>query len=377
MCSTIRIVVRISLLKNWLFLDVTENAIVRTVLTNRLVVLPGNAELGHSSVKTATAPHHQPSVTALTIVETVLMKNNATCHVPNSNSNVDQMVAAFWIAGNVMAIQIAKMAQMKTRVFAINENVTLRLNLHARTADASRNCGFVTSIMTVETILTSLPTCADRRTVPLAGNVVQEETTTDVFPNGSSVTAKTTAATNPMNSPKTVPNATPKPTSSVKTTAASPTNGSATFRTTVATILTKATNFAKAATANAPNPNLSAATASVSLHVGDATTRMTAETIPTKLAARNSSARTAPSNVLLATALLPTSGVMAIGIVGICPMRKIVRRGILEDDTVQNHASSATIICVSVKQICVMEQTIVGMVPMRHQRFVPTLTAIR
>lgn len=124
--------------------------------------------------------------------------------------------------------------------------------------------------MTAAMIQTSLPTCADSETAPPAGNAAQVSPTTAASQNGSSAMEKTIAAITATSCQRTVPSANPRPTSSVRTTAAYRNNGRATLPTIAVTVQTKLKRNAKANTASAPSQSSVATMANASRADGDA-----------------------------------------------------------------------------------------------------------
>lgn len=132
---------------------------------------------------------------------------------------------------------------------------------------------------------------------------------------------------------------------------------------------------AKVNTENVPSRNSTVLMANVYRLVGNATTRMIAATTRTKLAATVTSARTVLSSVPLAIALQLISAVTVTGIVVTCPMRWAVHHVSLAVAIARNLGSNATTTCVFHPRTCVTAPTTVATVPMKTQRFAPTLIA--
>lgn len=82
--------------------------------------------------------------------------------------------------------------------------MTQTLNLIVRMADVFQNYGCAILITIVEMILMNLHTCVVKEIVQLDGRDVQDNQTTAVFQNGSSVTERMIVETTVMNSQKIV-----------------------------------------------------------------------------------------------------------------------------------------------------------------------------
>lgn len=98
--------------------------------------------------------------------------------------------------------------------------------------------------------------------------------------------------------------------------------------------MTRPKQFVSTSTENVRSPNSSVETASVYRPDGDATMKMIVGTTLTRWTAVASSARMEPSSANPDTVSRRTSGVTAIGTAETCPMKSVVLRDTLAEDTV-------------------------------------------
>lgn len=187
----------------------------RIVWTDQMSLTPAQSDTAAqvpSSVRTPTAPPLRQSVTAQTTAVMVPTRLNVLTNVHFSNSNANQVVVVFWIAGNAMATPIVKTTATKTRPCATTGLATPIRNSPAKTVDASLNFGCAISTTTAVMILMSQPTCVGRRIVQLDGEDAQAHLTTDAYLNGCSVMEKTIVETDLMSCQRIVQHATRKQT---------------------------------------------------------------------------------------------------------------------------------------------------------------------
>ena len=171
------------------------------------------------------------------------------------------------------------------------------MNFHARMENVFRFYGAVILTTIAVTIVTNPRIFAATKIALAVGADVPVTLTTVAFPNGSSVTAKMTAVTNPTNWMKIALLAKKKAILDAEIAVAFPKDGFAISKMTVGTIQMKVKRLAMAGTASVPNRNSGAKMTSAFRDVGNVTMTTTAVTVVTKTLAKLTHVRPANSNV--------------------------------------------------------------------------------
>ena len=114
------------------------------------------------------------------------MKAFATPNAVNTVSNVNLPVVVFPTRGSATAIMTVPMDRMKTLLSVTLVSAIKTHNSGAKTANVFQNCGSVTSMTIAATILTNRRTGVETGTAAPVGRSARPETTTAVFPVGSS-----------------------------------------------------------------------------------------------------------------------------------------------------------------------------------------------
>lgn len=235
--------------------NATARKTVVMVPTSRARVRSVSAMQASSSASTTTARRRRHYVTVRMIAATARMRRIATFLVLKTNSNAIRRAAVFWVRGSVMATTTVAMVATRIRPFATRERVTLKRSLPARMDAASKSLGTATRIMIAAMDQTSRLTFAVSATVPPDGNAVPNGATIAAFHSGSSAMAKTIVAMDPMKWQNIAPNATKRPSFSVRISAAFRVAGRAISRATVPMETTKVTSYVTTNIANVLPPN--------------------------------------------------------------------------------------------------------------------------
>ena len=172
--------------------NVMERKIVLMEQTSLVRVKRGSVNLDSSSAPIIIVRRPLRSAMGWMIAVTDRMRRTAIYPALRMNLNAILLVDVSWELGNVMEITTVATVPTKIRPFVTRELAILRRSLRARTGGVSRNRGIVIRIMIAGMDRMNLPTFAGRGIVRPDGGGVPNGATTDAYPSGSSVTAKTT-----------------------------------------------------------------------------------------------------------------------------------------------------------------------------------------
>lgn len=348
----------------------TEKRIARMEQMNRVRVWSASVNPDSSSVETTTAQRPPRSATEWTIAAMDQMRRTATFHALRTNSNAIRQVVVFWERGNAMVITTAVTVLMKIRPFVTHVLATRTRSLPAKMEGVSRNHGIAIRITIAVTDPTSRLTYADRETAQLDGDAVLNGAITAVFRNGSSATAKTIAVMALMSCLNNARNATKRPNSSAKTSAAFRAAGPVILKTIAPTVMMKTMNFAATSTVNVPPRNSAAlrmenAFRAVTVAITTATVLMDRMRSDAKV----SLAQMEHSSARVVIASLNNSAAMENGTATwMPPTKRTVHLVFQMENTVHPNVSNATITCVLMSRIAATASTIAVTIRTRNRK---------